>query len=484
MGRGSGRKGPGGRVLKNRRLFKNRLIVVSNREPYSLKKGRSEKSVGGLVSALDPVMRASKGVWVASTPAGRGVKDRRIMVPLDDPSYTMRLVPVTRRDMDDYYHGYSNRLLWPLCHITLDKIFLKQSYWEGYKKVNSLFADAVVEEAQRKGVFVWLQDYHLALCARYVRERRPDLKLSLFWHIPWPPYDVFRACPQKREILEGMLANDLIGFQIESFKRNFMRCVDMELGAGIDVKEGFIHWRGHSTRVRAFPISVDYEWFENAARSKRAERFARRFMRERNLSGRIMGLSVDRLDYTKGIIKCIEALDAFFEKYPEYRERFTFVQVAVPTRKAEPYLSYMEQVRSKVRYLNEKYSTRGWRPVEYMEKRLGHEDLAALYRAADIVVITSVYDGMNLVAKEYVASQVDLKGILLVSEFAGAAEDVPGSIHINPYDTEGCADVIRNAIETEPETKRDLLKVAREYIKEYDIYRWVEGILEEMKEIR
>jgi trehalose 6-phosphate synthase len=376
----------------------------------------------------------------------------------------MRLVPLTSRDVEGYYNGYSNRFLWPLCHIALDRIYLRKFYWERYKKVNELFARAVVEES-KAGAIIWLQDYHLALCARYIRDLRPRTKISIFWHIPWPPYDVLRACPQRKEILEGLLANNLIGFQLDSFE------------------EGTVSYRGYTTKVMAFPISVDFDWFEGAALEKKAERFFRRFKRYKGLEGLKLGLAVDRLDYTKGIIKSLEAIEFFFAKYQRFKHKFTFILVAVPTRKVEPYLSYMERVRKRVEGVNRKFSQKRWHPVEYIERRLSHNELAALYRGADLALISSVYDGMNLVAKEYVASQVDLNGALLVSEFAGSAEEIPGAIPINPYDTEGCADAIKNALEMKPEKRKESMERARWYIKERNIYRWVEDVLKELKTI-
>jgi trehalose 6-phosphate synthase len=467
-------------------ISKGKLIVVSNREPYVLKKGKAEKTVGGLVSALDPVMQTTKGVWIASgsVPEGKKLPARpqRFVVPPGNPSYTMRLVPLTSRDVEGYYNGYSNRFLWPLCHIALDRIYLKKFYWERYKKANELFARAVVEEYEA-GDVVWLQDYHLALCARYIRDLRPRTKISIFWHIPWPPYDVLRACPQRKEILEGLLANNLIGFQLDSFRINFMRCVGRELGATANFEEGTVSYRGYTTKVMAFPISVDFDWFEGAALEKKAERFFRRFKRYKGLEGLKLGLAVDRLDYTKGIIKSLEAIEFFFAKYPRFKHKFTFILVAVPTRKVEPYLSYMERVRKRVEGVNRKFSQKRWHPVEYIERRLNHNELAALYRGADLALISSVYDGMNLVAKEYVASQVDLNGALLVSEFAGSAEEIPGAIPINPYDTEGCADAIKNALEMKPEKRKESMERARWYIKERNIYRWVEDVLKELKTI-
>ncbi len=461
--------------------FKDKLILVSNREPFSVRKGKVEKTVGGLVSALDPVMRSSRGVWIAS--GGARESKRRFSVPPDDPSYTMLLIGLTQKDIDNYYHGYSNSFLWPLCHLRLDYLKLKKTYWTSYKKVNSLFADAVVAEAKKKGSLVWLQDFQLSLCAARIKEKRPDLKLSLFWHIPWPPYDIFRACPHRKEILEGLLANDMLGFQLDTYKVNFMRCVYRELGASV-LREGFVVHRGHLTRIKSFPISVDFDYFDKTASKRRAVSFFERFKRDRGLEGKLIGLSVDRLDYTKGILKCLDTLDVFFKRYKRFRGRLTFIQVAVPTRKSEPFLSYMQLVHDKVDAINSRYQTDDWRPIEYIEKSFNHKDLAALYRGSDLLMINSVYDGMNLVVKEYVSSQVEQKGSLLVSMFAGAAEDMPGAVTINPYDIESCAEEMKKALETSPGEKKEALIAARRFVKENDIYKWVEDILQEMQKLQ
>lgn len=460
-----------------------KLIVVSNREPYSLSK-RHQLTVGGLVSALDPLMKEKRGLWIAS-----GQRDElkgkplRFPVPLSDPSYTLRLVPLGPADTEGYYNGYSNRFLWPLCHITLDRVYLRRSYWRSYRKVNSLFAEAVAQEAGPDSV-VWLHDYHLALCALFIKELCPDAFVSIFWHIPWPPHAVFRICPQKRELLEGLLANDLIGFQLPGFMENFAQCVRNELGAVVDIDEGIISHNGRLTRLRAFPISVDFEWFERAACSAQARRFISRFLKKRGLEGSRIILSVNRLDYTKGMIKCLEAVELFFTKYPRYKGSVTFVQIAVPTRKVEPYLSYMERVQRKVDSINKRLSRGPWRPVEYVTTNLSHSELAALYRKADLAMISSVYDGMNLVAKEFIASQVDLSGSLLISELAGASEEIPGVTLINPYDTEGCAMALKAALEASPADQRRALEKAREHVREHNITQWVADIFREIKGIQ
>lgn len=457
-----------------------KIIIVSNREPYALKKGRLSRTVGGLVTALDPLMRSNNGVWIA-TGAHEQLESmgERVMVPPGDGAYAMRLVPVGRGDMEGYYSGYSNGLLWPLCHITLDRVYHMRSHWRSYVKVNRLLAEAVLEEGAEASI-VWLQDYHLALAASEIRSKSPGALISLFWHIPWPPHAVFRICPQKKELLKGLLANDLLGFQLESFKVNFMRCVEQELGAEVDKEAGAVWFEGHTTHLKSFPISVDFASFEKAALSDGAGSFLKRFLRSRGLEGQSIVLSVNRLDYTKGMIKCLEAIEFFFAKYPRFREKVSFVQVAVPTRKVEPYLSYGEKVRGKVESINRKYSSVSWKPVEYLETDLGQTELAALYRHASVAVISSVYDGMNLVAKEYIASQCDHNGALLISEFAGAAEEMPGVTMINPYDIEGCADELKAALERDPEKKRADLLEARKFVRNNDVYRWVRKIFSEM----
>jgi len=461
----------------------NRLIIVSNREPYSISR-RHQLMVGGLVSALDPLMKAARGVWIASGSREelKG-KTTRFPVPPADPSYTLRLVPLAPADIEGYYNGYSNRFLWPLCHMTLDRVYLARSYWRSYRKVNALFAKAAAEEAGDGSVF-WLHDYHLAMCAPSIKELCGSALVSIFWHIPWPPHAVFRICPHKKELLEGLLANDLIGFQLPGFLENFAQCARRELGCDVDMEQGVISHNGRATRLKAFPISVDFEWFERAASSAEARRFILKFLKKRGLEGKKVILSVNRLDYTKGMIKCLEAIELFFAKYPSHKGSLTFVQIAVPTRKVEPYLSYMERVQRKVDSINLKLARDNWKPVEYITTNLSHTELASLYRRADLAMISSVYDGMNLVAKEFIASQVDLTGSLLISELAGASEEIPGVTLINPYDTEGCAIAIKAALQASPAHKRRALEEARAHVREHDIKRWVADIMGEINKTR
>lgn len=463
------------------------LIIVSNREPYVHKKTglslKVERPAGGLTSALDDVLRSTGGTWVAWG-SGSGDRDvvnenNRVLVPPEQPSYALKRVWLSSAEADNYYHGYSNQVLWPLCHITLDRVYYRKKFWEDYMRANRLFAHAVLEEAG-EGTIVWFHDYHLCLAPRFVRERRPDLTVAHFWHIPWPDWSVFRVCPQTKEILEGLLGNDLIGFQIPLFARNFMTCVQECLGAEVDNRLQAVVFRGHTTRLRAFPVSVDFEKFHGLASAPRTERLMKRLREQLRLEGVQVGLGVDRLEYTKALIKRLQAIHLLFERHARLRGKFTFIQIAVSTRMKEPYISYKETVEDLIEMINKKYSTKMWRPVVYIDEKVEHEDLVAYYRLADLAVISSVYDGMNLVAKEYAASQADEKGVLILSELAGAADELEGAIPVNPYDIEGFTASIVRALGMDREEKAGRMAALRRHIRENDIYRWVADILHEI----
>ena len=466
------------------------LIIVSNREPYIHKKReetvRVETPAGGLTSAMDDILRATGGTWVA---LGTGNYDREvvddqdcIMVPPEDPSYKLKRVWLEQNVMENYYHGYSNQVLWPLCHITLDRVNFRERYWRDYKIANMSFANAILEEADECGV-IWIHDYHLCLLPGILRQKREDLTLAHFWHIPWPDWGVFRVCPQARDILEGLLCNDLIGFQIPLFVKNFLDCVRECLKADIDYKESTITYNGHTTRLKAFPISIDYDKFNSMASADKAVRLIRKTKSVHNLEPMLIGIGVDRLEYTKALLKRFQAIELFFERYESYRERFTFIQIAAPTRMCEPYISYKKSVDGFVSAINGKYATGKWRPVIYIDSKVEHADLAAYYRMADLAIISSVYDGMNLVAKEYIASQVEEKGGLILSEFAGAAEELEGALLVNPYNIEDFSERIKTVLDMSQEEKTVRMTSLRRHVKNHDIYRWILAFLRETAKI-
>ncbi len=466
------------------------LIVVSNREPYIHKKTglsvKAEKPAGGVVSALDDILKVTGGTWVAwgSGSGDRDIVDdkKRVRVPPENPSYTLKRVWLTPSEADNYYHGYSNQVLWPLCHITLDRVYFRKRFWEDYKRVNQYFADAIFEEADEDSI-VWVHDYHLCLVPLLLREKMPYLTVAHFWHIPWPDWSVFRVCPHAKEILEGLLGNDLIGFQIPLFVKNFLDCVREYLDADIDYQRAAINYKGHTTRLKSFPISIDYEKFNSMASSKNTDPAIKNIKEDLGITDEYIGIGVDRLEYTKALIKRLQALNLFFERYERYRRKFTFIQIAVPTRIKEPYISYKKTVEELVKKINERYSIGNWEPIIYIDTKIEHKDLVAYYRMADVAIISSVYDGMNLVAKEYAASQVDENGVLILSELAGAADELNGAMLVNPYDIEGFSDCIREALIMPEKEKRARMKALRMQITENDIYKWILDFLHEISKI-
>jgi trehalose 6-phosphate synthase len=463
-------------------IGERQLVVVSNREPYVHMREHGEVAVsrtaGGLVAALDPVMQAVSGTWVAwgSGEADFDVTDAqgRVRVPPEGAQYTLKRVPLSHEEIDDYYYGYANQALWPLFHFIPHRARFRRRYWQSYRWVNRRFAEAVLDEADRDAV-VWIHDYHLMLAPRTVRDVRPGLFLMYFWHIPWPNYEVWRMCPQRGELLDGLLASDLIGFQRPRHVQAFLECVRQELPAEIDPEQGTVTYDGRVTHVRAFPISVDCVALDRAAKSAAALRWMARFRRRYNLLEQIVALGVDRLDYTKGIPHRLQALGALYGRIPGFRERITFIQKSVPSRtRIAAYRSLAQEVERMIAELNTTYRTTRWQPVVHLTQPLSFEALAALYRLADICVVSSLQDGMNLVAKEFVACQVDESGVLILSELAGAQRELTGAITINPNDLDGFVAALQQAIEMPPEERRSRMTQMRAYLADHDIYHWLE----------
>ncbi|HXF81889.1 MAG TPA: bifunctional alpha,alpha-trehalose-phosphate synthase (UDP-forming)/trehalose-phosphatase [bacterium] len=467
------------------------LIVVSNREPYVHRRGPEgltvERPVGGLVAALDPVLQAAGGTWIAwgSGDGDFDVTDPegRLRVPPGAEAYTLRRVALTRAEVDGYYYGYANQALWPLCHMALAHARFRRRAWEMYRAANAKFAAAVLAEAPEDSV-VWVHDYHLALAPRSIRLRGGRQFLMHFWHIPWPAWDVFRACPQRAEILDGLLANDLMAFQHPRHVEHFLECVERELGAQVDRERGLVEYEGGVTRVAAFPISVDFAALTAQAASPEAERWLARLRRRYRLAGRFVGVGVDRLDYTKGIPERLRALERLFQRFPRYRGRLVFMQKCAPSRtQIRAYRDLQRRVESEIDRLNVTYGTADWQPVVYLPRPLPPAGMAALYRLADFCLVSSLQDGMNLVAKEYVACQVDRPGVLLLSELAGAHDELTWALPINPYDASGTAETIVRALEMSPAEKADRMKRLRAVVAERDIYRWMADHLEAAREL-
>ncbi len=470
-----------------------KFIVASNREPYEHRwseevgEMRVQVPTGGLTSALDPLMQALGGTWVAwgSGEADAAVVDDNdsVRVPPDDPSYGLRRVWLTHHDIHRYYLGFSNQFLWPLCHLRPDLTRIRSRYWERYRRVNRRFAEAILDEARGERAAVWFQDYHLALAPEFVRARRPDLTLAHFWHIPWPPVEIFRLAPQAQSLLRGLLANDLIGFHLSSFADNFLRCAELLLrGVEVDREKSTVSVDGHTCHVGAFPISVDVKAFRADAEAPGAEEQMRRLRERYAPQGGFIGLGVDRLDYSKGLPQKFKALEFLWERYPEFREKLTFIQVAVPSRSdIEAYDELTQKVDRQVWEINDRFGTDRWRPIHLIKQSLPSSRLAVLYRMADLCLVSSLRDGMNLVAKEFVAAQLDDRGVLLLSRFAGAAEEMDASILVNPYDPESMALQIRNALDLSAEERRDIMRGLRGSLR--TIFDWMYEIFSAWGEV-
>ncbi len=476
------------------------LVVVSNREPYmhQLREGRPQlvTPASGLVTALDPVLRACGGLWVAH---GAGDADRQtanasgcIAVPPADPRYTLRRVWLTREEEQGYYYGFSNEGLWPLCHLTHERPVFRASDWDQYVRANRRFADAVLEEIGGENAVVMVQDYQLALVPGMLKERRPDLRVGIFWHIPWPNAEAFRICPYRVEILHGMLGADLIGFHLQQHCNNFLDTVDRMVEARLDWDRFAADLKGHTALVRPFPISVQ-SWSEKgvAAGDELTGQVAR-LRQQHGLEGVRIGVGVDRIDYTKGIAERFRALDRFFEKHPEHRGNFTFVQLGAPSRTHIPrYRDLVNELEAMADAINWKHRTESWKPIVFL---VGHHDARTVYgfmRAASLCIVSSLHDGMNLVAKEYVAARgeggvegeggdgtsADGAGVLILSEFAGAARDLPEAVIVNPYDTEEFAEAIRQGVEMDGREQRRRMTRMRVRVEENNIYRWAADFL-------
>ena len=482
--------------LRNK-LQEKPLFVVSNREPYMHVFSEKDKSISvivpasGVVTALEPVLRACNGTWIAN---GSGSADReavdahdRLRVPPDRPSYTLRRVWLSDEEDKGYYEGFSNEGLWPLCHIVHTRPIFRPEDWLQYQKINRRFADAVLQEMEgAESPILLAQDYHFALLPRMVKEARPDARVAIFWHIPWPNPEAFGICPWQCELVDGLLGADLIGFQIQSHCNNFLETVDRAVEALTEWDRFAVNRQGHVTRVRPYPVSVAFP--ENShgvdqSPSPGAERAA--LCAEMSIEASLLGVGVDRVDYTKGILERFRGLERFFELNPAYLQRFTFVQIGAPSRTdIERYKNFLAKVSGEAERVNSRFQTSRWKPLVFLRKHHSHEEIARFFRAASFCMVTSLHDGMNLVSKEFVASREDERGTLILSTFTGAARELSDALLVNPYDVSQLADSILRALEMSEEEQSTRMQRMRHNVREHNIYRWAAHLLSDLTEIR
>ena len=478
-----------------------RIFVVSNREPYMhVRDGRKTVCVvppSGLVTAIEPVLRACDGVWVASG-SGNADKDNvdandRLRVPPDDPKYTLRRVWLSAEEESRYYDGFANEGLWPLCHIAHTRPIFRAADWEMYRRVNERFAAALLDEMKGSAEpLVFVQDYHFALLPRLIKTARPDARVAIFWHIPWPNPEAFGICPWQAQLLDGLLGADLIGFHIPLHCHNFLSTVDRVLESRTDREHLTARRGGHTTAVKPYPVSVAFSGgIPSSLRvivSQREEDRAderRAMLSEFGVHAEAIAVGVDRLDYTKGIVERLLAIEELLKEHPWHRERLTMVQVAAPSRTRIPsYSDLQKRVEEEVRRINQRYQTARWKPIILIERQCDHEEVDRWYRIADVCLVTSLHDGMNLVAKEFVAARDDEDGALVLSKFTGAAVELRDALIVNPYDVAEVSEAIHRGLDMPREERRVRMQEMRRQVMEYNIYRWAAMVLGDLRDVR
>ncbi len=485
------------RVSLRNKLHDTPLFVVSNREPYvhNLNEKDGSTSVvvpaSGLVTALEPVLLACNGTWIAT---GSGTADRanvdsndRLRVPPDRPSYTLRRVWMTDEEDRGFYEGFSNEGLWPLCHIAHTRPVFRPEDWLQYQRINRRFADVVLQEMEgTESPILLAQDYHFALLPRMVKEARPDSRTAIFWHIPWPNPEMFGVCPWQRELIDGLLGADLIGFHIQTHCNNFLETVDHAVEALTEWDRFAVNRHGHVTRVRPYPISVAFPESaptDDETYSAGAERAI--LCEELGIEASLLGVGVDRVDYTKGILERFRAIERFLDQYPAFQRRFSFVQIGAPSRTdIERYKSFLDEVAAEAERINLKFHAGRWKPIVFLKRHHSHEEIERYYRAASVCLVTSLHDGMNLVAKEFVASRADERGVLVLSTFAGAAHELSDALLVNPYDVAQLCEAIHSALEMPEAEQAKRMQWMRRAVREHNIYRWAASLLSDLTEIR
>ncbi|WP_243370517.1 alpha,alpha-trehalose-phosphate synthase (UDP-forming) [Microvirga solisilvae] len=468
-------------------LSGSEVIVVSNREPYIHNQGKDggislQIPASGLVSALEPVVRACGGTWVAH---GSGTADRetvdandRVPVPPAHPTYTLRRVWLTEEEQDGYYYGAANEGLWPLCHIAFVRPIFREQDWQYYRSVNEKFADAVVAEAKSEDPIILVQDYHFGLLPRMIRNRLPQATIVTFWHIPWPNAETFGICPWREEIIDGLLGSSILGFHTQAHCNNFLDAVDSYVESRIDRELDSVTYGGEETLIRPYPISI--EWPPTALEGQKPVEECRRIVRERlGLPPEMrIGVGIERFDYTKGILDRMQAIDALLTDNPQWKGNFAFVQVAAPTRsKLANYRQLQEEAEALAREINEKHGMPGYEPIKLLVRHHEPDEVFELFRAADLCIVSSLHDGMNLVAKEFVAARDDEEGVLILSAFAGASRELSEALIVNPYNAHAMGLAINRALTMPQPEQRERMRLMRDQVKERNVYRWAGQML-------
>jgi trehalose 6-phosphate synthase len=470
------------------------LIVVSNREPYVHHRGPDGRPsvqvpASGMVAALEPVVRACAGVWIAH---GSGAADRevvdlhdRIRVPPEDPAYVLRRVWLSPQDEQGYYYGFSNEALWPLCHLAYVRPAFRDADWDAYRSVNQQFATAVMREARDPAPVILVQDYHFALLPRLIRQRKPSATIALFWHIPWPNAETFCVCPWRSEIIEHLLAADVIGFHTRQHCRNFLETAEQLAECRIDHERMTITAAGHVCQVAAYPISI--EWPAPQLKELPSVASSRARIRKRYGigSGVHLGVGVERWDFTKGIVERFQALEALLGRRPDLRGRVALLQIVAPSRSQLPaYQDLQRRTLAEMERINSRFGGSSWKPIVLVDRQQSAAQVFELFRAADFCLVNSLHDGMNLVSKEFVAARDDEDGVLILSAFAGASRELVDALVVNPYSISDTAAAIETAIEMPRQERRERMRLMRQTVMENNVYRWAGRMLVDMAQLR
>lgn len=464
------------------------VVVVTCREPYVDEHTgtgiRTIQKAGGVVSALDPVLSQEGGQWIAWGSGDADFDDPEQgmrMVPPEAPAYELHRIRLSEEQVDGFYANYSNQGLWPLAHMLIERTHFSRRAWQVYREVNQKFAQTAARTAPQ-GARIFSHDYQLSLFPDNLRRLRTDLSITHFWHIPWPPLTIFRMCPQYQQILMGLLGADIVGFQTDSDAVNFLEAVEKAFHFPVDLHERTVRVDNRTVRVRIFPISVDYEGIRELVQTRRVARWAMGVRHRFDRLGQRLAICVDRADYTKGIQHRLQGMDAFFERYPQYRGTVTFLQVMAPTRtEVEEYRVLFDQLRDECAAFNHKWGKNGWQPLISVFHNVDRPRLMGLLRVADVALVSSLFDGMNLVAKEYIAAQIEKNGALVLSEATGAAEELAeNAFLINPLDPEGIADTLALAFSTPLPERTRRMTALQDEIAAHDLRHWTESILAEM----
>jgi trehalose 6-phosphate synthase len=479
--------------LLEERLPGTEVIAVSNREPYIHNRIDGAVSLqipaSGLVAALEPVMRACGGKWIAhgSGSADRETVDARdhIRVPPANPAYTLRRVWLTEEEQQGYYYGFANEGLWPLCHIAFVRPTFRHEDWQQYVAINRRFADAVIKEASRPDPIVLVHDYHFALLPRMVRERLPGATILAFWHIPWPNAETFGICPWREEIIYGLLGSTILGFHTQFHCNNFLEGTDRFVESRIDREHSSVTVGGRETMIRPYPISI--EWPPAALASQAPVPECRETVVQRHgLSpdARIV-VGIERFDYTKGILDRMQAIDHLLRRRPSWKRRLVFIQAAAPTRsKLSAYGTLQKEAERLAEEINGRHGGDGYRPVVLVARHHEPGEVYELFRAADACIVSSLHDGMNLVAKEFVAARDDEQGVLILSTFAGASRELNEALMVNPYDAQGMAEALERALLMPEGEQRERMRLMRDILRVRNVYRWAGQMLLDAARLR